>query len=317
MLYSAIILALISLQTDAADMPPIAPDWATPPIESDIQIVLGNTAQMYSTNGTYNLYDFAVRNIVCGTPKGVSQQPKPDVKEGDGKVFATFFNEPDIRHYEMRCSFEYAALRKKANASRASATRRLGRETPRNFDAWEISRITASAWWREEADLVYISNSKCKYMGRTPQYGECHYWVPLTTISAATAPARIPDADDVQLALLDRWIMQSSSGLYFQDYIIRSLKCGLPQSLIRKPETQKLKYGSVPNKPLHKVRCTFEYSGVLKKEKGREFPHKPRRFSKSELKAIPSSSWRKEEQDIFYMPPSSGHKSSHWLMRDM
>ncbi len=321
MMIGAILFALITPQSHNAletsvevsqSASPAAPEWATPPNDGDVQLALRRDTETYSTNGPYNRYDYAVRNLVCGSLAGVPETAKAnsETKDGNG-VSLSPLTDPDRPAYKVRCSFEYAE-RPKKNQKLALAYQ------PRIFSERELKRIPAKSWKPDAREMVYFGRNICRFMGRNPAPGECHYW------AAKTLPDNIsgqvaPNIGDIQMALHAKWIRDSSSGMYLFDYAVRDLTCSQPLSLSETADAAILKHyanpGIIPRRitPLYKLHCTFEHTRVerISKEE-RSFPAEPRVYTKTELEKI--GNWQKNDMDIFYMSDMANPDKIEWLI---
>lgn len=351
----ATLIALIILQAATADIVTAAPpskskpDWANPPNAGDVQLALVRDTIMYSTNGRYNRYDYVVRGISCGSREALPEMPKAEPKAKGGNEIVLSLGDPDWPSYKIRCSFEYAEVRKK---NRKHAPHYI----PRIFSERELKRIPAKSWKKDEREMVYFGRNICRFMGRIPAPGECHYWmfeeaieskpnsalpsIPIQQLTQAQcqtmsrgpqrgecdnsqfmlSPAAaldqraMPNVGDVQMALRSRWIRDSSSGMHLFDYAVRNLSCDLPKSISETVDAGILKYNAGHGAPNYKVRCTFDHTSFERKSKERAFPGTPRIFSKSELESGPASRWQNTDASIYYMSRKTDMPEFYWLI---
>jgi hypothetical protein len=158
---SAVLLALL-VQSPSA---PISAAEPLPQIP-DIQRALADNWIRISSSGMV-VHDYAVRNLICSPS---TLPPQPEVEEKD-KLILLMSDKPVA---QVRCSYDYAKVLQKSRSSK----KRFIKPAARYFSDQELNRIPKQAWTHDERDLVRVSRTACRYMGRTPRDGECNdYWV--------------------------------------------------------------------------------------------------------------------------------------------
>jgi hypothetical protein len=154
-------LILLLAAPDAAPKTPILPQ------ASDIGSALAARWVMISSTGM-SLHDYVVRDARCVS---VTLDPKYNEPEKDSPIGIM----ADKVVSQVRCRYEYATM--DANKPRYSVEPII-KPKQKQFSQAEIDRIPEKRWRQEERDFVRMSVTRCRYMGRIPQEGECDdYWL--------------------------------------------------------------------------------------------------------------------------------------------
>jgi hypothetical protein len=118
--------------------------------------------------------------------------------------------------------------------------------------------------------------------------------------SAGNMPADspLPQIADIQYALGKDWIMQSSSGMQFNDYAVRNVVCTeTPLKKVQQVIAKKPLAIAQPDAPLSAALCSFDYAlQKMKKPREPDMFYEPtvRQFSKRDLARIPKNLWKSE-----------------------
>ncbi len=179
-MYGAIIFALL-----------IPDNWQETmrPSEPEVQLAMSARWVMISSIGDDNR-DYAVRNLSCGKSEPFVEAPETDDSnkptEKAGGIAANIANRfRDIAQFKVRCSFEAAGVWRN---SRKPRKMRLGKGIPPALSDRALKRLPAAAWQQEDHEFIYIARGHCRFMGRTPEEGECHNWV--INRKASLAPSK-------------------------------------------------------------------------------------------------------------------------------
>jgi hypothetical protein len=161
-----ILAVLLALQ--APD--PVATTVQEPmPQVADVQYALASHWVMISSSGLM-FHDYAVRNLTCTTiPLTLPNQATPNNND-------LFSSMSDQAVSKAHCQFEYAVHTKYWKKSKKV---RFGRNlNSKPLSKHQLNRISAKKWNVGNYDLVLMTRTACRYMGRTPDPDECNsYWV--------------------------------------------------------------------------------------------------------------------------------------------
>lgn len=137
-----------------------------------------------------------------------------------------------------------------------------------------------------------------------------------------------PHALDIQSALSDDRIMQSSSGYSFGDIALRNIIC-TPMPLDKRfLEPAKDLFTVMSDTGVAQARCSYEHVTVFSRKRAKgntlQFKPPPKMFSEREIALIAKNLWHKSEQQFIRMQrtsclymgriPRPGECDDYWIM---